>query len=69
MKWLGFFFSVLFLHGEAAAQAYPAKPIHVITLSANPKLLGGFVRNVEIVTDNKEQPKVVIPVAAKVVGP
>src|SRR5438067_8197237 len=30
MKWLGFFFSVLFLHGEAAAQAYPAKPTHVI---------------------------------------
>jgi hypothetical protein len=46
-----------------------AKAVHVITLSASPKLQGGFVRNVEIVTDNKEQPKVVIPVAAKVVGP
>ena len=44
-----------------------SKAIHVITLSASPKLQGGFVRNVEIVTDNKEQPKVIIPVAAKVV--
>jgi len=44
-----------------------SKAIHVITLSASPKLQGGFVRNVEIVTDNKEQPKVVIPVAARVV--
>src|SRR6185312_1146455 len=44
-----------------------AKAVHVIKLSANPKLQGGFVRNVEITTDNKEQPKVVIPVAAKVV--
>ena len=45
-----------------------AKPVHVITLSANPKLLGGFTRTIEIVTDNKDQPRVVIPVAAKVVG-
>jgi len=45
-----------------------AKPVHVITLSATPKLLGGFTRTIEIVTDNKDQPKVVIPVAAKVVG-
>lgn len=46
-----------------------AKPIHILTLSASPKAAGGFVRKLEIVTDNKEQPKVVIPVAAKVVGP
>lgn len=45
-----------------------AKPVHVLTLSANPKLLGGFTRTVEVVTDNKDQPKVVIPVAAKVTG-
>lgn len=44
-----------------------AKAVHIITLSATPKLQGGFLRNVEITTDNKEQPKVVIPVAAKVV--
>lgn len=44
-----------------------AKAVHVITLSAKPNLQGGFVRNVEITTDNKEQPKVVIPISAKVV--
>jgi len=31
------------------------------------KLQGGFVRTLEITTDNKDMPKVVIPVAAKVV--
>jgi hypothetical protein len=46
-----------------------SKPVHVITLSVNPKLLGGFARNVEIFTDNQEQPTVVVPVTAKVVGP
>jgi hypothetical protein len=50
-------------------ESQDAKPVHVITLSANPKLLGGFSRTVEIVTDNKEQPKIVIPVVAKVSGP
>jgi len=45
-----------------------AKPVHVITLSASPKLEGGFTRKLEIVTDNKEQPKVIIPVAAQVSG-
>jgi hypothetical protein len=50
-------------------ESQDAKPVHIITLSANPKLLGGFSRTVEIVTDNKEQPKVVIPVVAKVAGP
>ena len=45
-----------------------AKATHIITLSANPKLLGGFDRSLEITTDNKDQPKVVIPVAAKFIG-
>jgi hypothetical protein len=44
-----------------------AKAEHIITLSAKPGTLGGFERSVEITTDNKEQPKLVIPVAAKVV--
>jgi hypothetical protein len=44
-----------------------ASPIHTITLAANPKALGGFTRTVEIITDNKDQPKVIIPVTAKVV--
>ena len=49
-------------------ESQDAKAVHVLTLSANPKLLGGFARTVEIVTDNKDQPKIIIPVAAKVTG-
>lgn len=45
-----------------------AKPVHVITLSANPKLQGGFTRKLEIVTDSKDQPKIILPVAATVTG-
>jgi Protein of unknown function (DUF1573) len=40
---------------------------HTIVLAANPKNLGGFTRTVEITTDNKDQPKLVIPVTAKVI--
>ena len=40
---------------------------HTILLAANPKSIGGFTRNVEIVTDSKDQPKLIIPVTAKVV--
>jgi len=54
---------------DIKVESQEAKPVHVITLSANPKLVGGFARNLEVVTDNKDQPSVVIPVAAKVVGP
>ncbi|MDB5308989.1 MAG: hypothetical protein JWO38_3191 [Gemmataceae bacterium] len=54
---------------DVKVESTDAKPVHVVTLSATPKLIGGFARTVEIVTDNKEQPKVVIPVAAKVIGP
>ena len=44
-----------------------ASPVHTIVLAANPKSTGGFTRTVEVVTDSKEQPKLVIPVTAKVV--
>lgn len=40
---------------------------HTIILAANPKSLGGFTRTVEIVTDSKDQPTLVIPVTAKVI--
>lgn len=40
---------------------------HTIVLAANPKAVGGFTRTVELVTDSKDQPKVVIPVSAQVV--
>ncbi|HJZ57889.1 MAG TPA: DUF1573 domain-containing protein, partial [Gemmataceae bacterium] len=46
-----------------------AKAVHTITVSANPKLAGAFSRSLEIVTDNAEQPKVIVPVVAKVVRP
>ena len=54
--------------GVKVADKDVAKAEHVITLSASPKAAGGFTRSVEVVTDNKDQPKVVIPVAAKVTG-
>jgi hypothetical protein len=44
-----------------------ASAVHTIVLAANPKTVGGFTRTVEIVTDSKEQPKLVIPVTAQVV--
>ena len=53
---------------DVKIESAEAKPVHVITLSANPKTAGGFDRKLEIVTDNKDQPKVVIPVAAMVIG-
>jgi len=52
----------------AKVESKDAKPVHVITLSASPKLQGGFTRKLEIVTDNKEQPKIILPVAATVTG-
>ncbi len=45
-----------------------ASPVHTIVLAASPKTMGGFTRMVEIVTDNKDQPKVIVPVTAKVVA-
>jgi hypothetical protein len=45
-----------------------SSPVHTIILAANPKATGGFTRTVEIVTDNKDQPKIIVPVTAKVVG-
>jgi hypothetical protein len=44
-----------------------ASEVHTIVVAANPKTVGGFTRMVEIVTDDKDQPKLIIPVTAKVV--
>lgn len=44
-----------------------AQATHTITFQMNPKAKGGVNRTVEIVTDNKEQPSVIVPVTAKVV--
>jgi len=46
-----------------------ARPVHVLTVSASPRILGGFDRSIELVTDNADQPRVIIPLAARVVGP
>lgn len=43
-----------------------AQASHTVTITANPKAAGGLNRTLEIVTDNKEQPKVLVPVTAKV---
>jgi len=45
-----------------------AKPTHTLTFSATPKAAGGFTRTVEIVTDNKDMPNVVVPISAKVIA-
>ncbi len=52
---------------KAVIEKTGASPVHTIVLAANPKAPGGFTRTVEIVTDNKDQPKVIVPVTAKVV--
>lgn len=44
-----------------------ASPVHTLILAANPKEMGGFTRTVEIYTDNKDQPKIIVPVIAKVI--
>jgi len=44
-----------------------AQPTHTLTIAATPKTAGGFNRKVEILTDNKDQPTVIVQVTAKVV--
>ena len=43
------------------------RAVHTVTIAASPKATGGFARTVEIVTDNKDQPSVIVQVTAKVV--
>jgi hypothetical protein len=44
-----------------------AKPVHVLKLAFSPKAMGDITRTLEITTDHKEQQKVTVQVAAKVV--
>ncbi len=44
-----------------------ALPVHTLTIAANPKAAGGFARKVEIVTDSKERPSVIVQVTGKVI--
>lgn len=50
------------------ADTETAKAVHTVVIAASPTAAGGFARTVEIVTDNKDQPSVIVPVIAKVVG-
>jgi hypothetical protein len=66
-------FKILKINGvdeqlKAVIEKGDASPVHTIIFAANPKTMGGFTRNIEIVTDNKEQPKLIMPVTAKVVA-
>ncbi|MGL6096083.1 MAG: hypothetical protein ACRC7O_09840, partial [Fimbriiglobus sp.] len=45
-----------------------ARPVHILNLEFTPTAAGDVTRNLEIVTDSKEQPSVSIPVSAKVVA-
>jgi len=50
------------------ADTETAKAVHTVVIAANPTAAGGFTRTVEIVTDNKEQPTIIVPGTAKVVA-
>lgn len=44
-----------------------AQAVHTVVVAANPKAAGGFARKLEIVTDNKDQPTVIVQVTGKVI--
>jgi len=44
-----------------------SQAVHTVVIAAVPKATGGFTRTVEFVTDNKDQPSIIVPVTAKVV--
>jgi len=67
-------FKIVEIKGDDAqlgvkVESQDAKSSHVLTVSARPNAVGGFTRSVEVVTDNKDQPTVIVPVVAKVIGP
>lgn len=51
------------------SKADEPKAVHVLTLSATPGVLGSFTRTIELLTDNKEQPKITLTVVGRVVAP
>jgi hypothetical protein len=71
---LGTPFKIVDIKGDDAqldvkVESKDSKATHTVIVSAKPNAVGGFKRSVEIVTDSKEQPTVIVPVVAKVVGP
>src|SRR5207244_3596696 len=66
-------FKILEVKGDDAqlgvkVETPDARPVQVITVSLKPTQAGTFSRSLELRTDNKEQPTVIVPVVAKVVG-
>lgn len=51
---------------KVTADKESAKAVHTVVIAANPAEAGGFTRTVEIMTDNKDQPKIIVQVTAKV---
>ena len=45
--------------------AKDARVTHIIRVSLTPKAAGDVAQSIEVLTDSKEQPKLVIPVTAK----
>lgn len=43
-----------------------SRPVHILKLTITPKTAGDVTRSIEVATDSKEQPKVIIPVTARV---
>jgi hypothetical protein len=43
-----------------------ARPVHVLKVKVTPKVAGSWSKALEIITDHKEQPKVVVPLSALV---
>jgi hypothetical protein len=41
-----------------------ARPVHVLKVKLTPKAAGNWSKVLEIITDHKEQPKVVVPLTA-----
>jgi hypothetical protein len=65
-------FKILQINGlddelKAVVQQSESSAVQTVILAAHPNKLGGFHRTVEIVTDNPEQPKIIVPVTAKVI--
>ena len=42
-----------------------ARPVHILKLTLTPKTPGEVIRSLEIATDSKDQPKVIVPVTAR----
>lgn len=51
---------------KVTALSQEARPVHILKLELTPKEAGDLVRTLEVLTDSKAQPKVSVPLMAKV---